>query len=375
MSDVPLGTFCSGGIDSSLYGCYLAEHSAVPLRGFYCEFGDNDPELAYARQIGERLDANLFVSRMETSDAIGVLDDVVRLTDHPFSDFSSLPITFMLKYAKERMEGTASLVECNGGDDCFGFPDLTNESKYALKHRFPGALTRPGAALLRGTGYWKWSTHEGFPARLAALADTHEQDVLDYFLVLAPMRYLGLKGNCDRELSATMAEVFAACGEGYRELGYEGKTTVRQLMHVNSRRWAAKALSVGESLGIRVLYPFLWREVLVEQGKIPWDAKVRDGVVKWPLKRLLEEFMPESFIYRRKSGFVPPFAVWLSDPAFHRKVKGVLLDREAEVHRVVPRATLEELLGDAAAGRPLRHAILNFLWGALFLEMWLDLHG
>lgn len=298
----------SGGIDSSLYGCYLSEAGAGTLKGFYCEFGEADPELAYARQIGERVGADLHVARMETKDALRVLGDVVRLTDHPFSDFSSLPITFTLQQVKERTGEGATLIECNGGDDCFGFPDLTTEAKFALKHRFPGILKRPVAALLGRTPYWKWSTHEGTPARLAALADTHEQSALDYFMVLAPMAYLGLSGARERDasLAATMEDLFSQCGENYDTLSYEAKTTIRQLMHVNSRRWAAKALSVGESLGIRVVYPFLWREVLEEQGRIPWDAKVRNGVVKWPLKRLLEDYMPESFIYRPKSGFVPP---------------------------------------------------------------------
>jgi len=196
-------------------------------------------------------------------------------------------------------------------------------------------------------------------------------------MVLAPMAYLGLKGvrGRDASLAAMMEDHFSQCGEDYDALGYEAKTTIRQLMHVNSRRWAAKALSVGESLGIRVVYPFLWREVLEEQGRIPWDAKVRNGVVKWPLKRLLEDYMPESFIYRPKSGFVPPFAAWLSDPKFNHAVREVLLDRNAVVAQVVPPSTFEELLSDAAAGRKLRHSVLNFLWGALFLEMWLAEHG
>jgi asparagine synthase (glutamine-hydrolysing) len=147
------------------------------------------------------------------------------------------------------------------------------------------------------------------------------------------------------------------------------------LLHVNSRRWAAKALSVGESLGLRVLYPFIWRDVLAVQGRVPWSAKIRDGVVKWPLKRLLERHMPESFIYRRKSGFVPPFARWLTRADFNGRVRDVLFDRDAVVPRIVPPRVLDGLLSDALRGRELRHCILNFLWGALFTEMWIAEHG
>jgi len=233
------------------------------------------------------------------------------------------------------------------------------------------------AAALSHRPNWKWESHEGLLARLSAVADTHEATPLDYALVLSPMNYLGLESSSswDVELSSALDSVFSGCATNYEMLSYEAKTTVRQLIHVNSRRWAAKALSVGESLGLRIVYPFIWREVLVEQGRIPWDAKVRDGIVKWPLKRLLEEFMPRSFIYRRKSGFVPPFATWLTHGDFNGRARDVLLDRNAVVTDVVPSGLLDRLLTDAASGRRLRHSVLNFLWGALFTEMWLREHG
>jgi len=363
----------SGGIDSSLYGCYLNENGAEALQGFYCAFGDDDPELAFAQQIADRLQAEFHITRMGKSDAIRVLDDVTRLTDHPFSDFSSLPITFLFQYARERMGERTMLIECNGGDDCFGFPDLANERKFTWKHRFPQSLKRVIAAACKGTNYWKWEGQEGLVARACALSDSHEKSLLDYFLVLAPLGYLGVSplGEWDDTLHEEMERVFSSCGDDHEGLSYGARTTIRQLLQVNSRRWAAKALSVGESLGIQVVYPFIWREVLVEQGRIPWKLKIKDGIVKWPLKRLLEEYMPGSFIYRKKSGFVPPFATWLTDEAFNHAVREILLDRSAIVAEIIPPDVLENLLSDALEGRQLKHSILNCLWGALFTEMWL----
>lgn len=367
----------SGGIDSSLYGCYLGEAAGRGLRGFYCAFGEEDPELPFARQIAERVGAELRIGEMGRQDALRVLDDATRLTDHPFSDFSSLPITFLLQRVREAAGERSMLVECNGGDDCFGFPDLGSEAKFRLKHRFPGFFKSGVAALLKDRGYWKWESLEGTLARFSALADAHETTPLDYALVLAPVRYLGLQApsGWDQRLREVMDGVFSAWAGDYHRLSYCAKTTVRQLLHVNSRRWAAKALSVGESIGLHVVYPYIWRDVLVEQGRIPWELKIKDGVVKWPLKRLLEEQMPESFIHRAKSGFVPPFAGWLTNGEFNRRAREVLLDRDAAVTQVLPSRMLEELLADALQGRKLRHSILNLLWGALFTEMWLRRHA
>jgi len=367
----------SGGIDSSLYGAYVHEVTRRPLRGFYCAFGDDDPELPYARQVAARLEAELDVARMGQEDALGVLDDVTRLTDHPFADFSSMPTTFLLKRVVERTGKGTVIVECNGGDDCFGFPDLGSEAKFRLKHRIPRSVKRLIAASLRNRGYWKWESHEGPLARLSAVADVHEQSPLNYFLVLTPIEYLGINAprEWDDALYGLLEKGFDDTAEDGGGASYGARTTIRQLLQVNSRRWAAKALSVGDSLGARVVYPYIWRDVLVEQGRIPWDLKIRDGVVKWPLKRLLEEYMPESFIYREKSGFVPPFARWIAHPDFNGRAREVLLARNAHVTEVVPPEMIDRLLSDAVEGRKLRHSVLNFLWGALFTEMWLQAHG
>ncbi len=368
----PSAMLLSGGIDSSLYGCYLDQEKTRPFRGFYCSFGQDDPEQRFARAVAERLGVELEVATMSRDDAMRALDDAVRLADHPFSDFSSLPIVFLLRFIKEHSGGEALVIECNGGDDCFGFPALTQEGKYRLKHAVPGILKRGIARLLARSSCWKWESSEGFLARIASLADAHERSALNYFLLQAPVNYLGMMGSpdWDETLQEIIERTVSGCGEDYDGLSYEAKTTIRQLFYINSARWAAKAFSVGESLGIRVIYPFVWRDVLLEQGKLPWDVKVRDGVVKWPLKRLLEEYMPADFIYRRKSGFVPPFVRWLTDAEFNDRVRSVLLGRGACVSEIIPTRLLQELLDDTRAGKRLRSPILNTLWGAYFAESW-----
>lgn len=369
----PSAMLLSGGIDSSLYGCYLNQEKTEPLQGFYCAFGRDDPEYRYASGIAECLGVHLQVATMGKSDSMRALDDVVRLTDHPFSDFSSLPIVFLLQYIRDRLDQDAVIVECNGGDDCFGFPALLDERKFRMKHTVPGLLKKGIANALAKSTCWKWESSEGALARIASLADVHENSFLNYFLVQAPVNYLSLDrpADWDHSLQELIERTASSCAENHAELGYEAKTTLRQLIYINSARWAAKALSVGESLGLRIVYPFIWHDVLLEQGKLPWSAKVHHGIVKWPLKRLLEEFMPAEFIYRKKSGFVPPFARWLTDADFNDKVQGILLSPGACVNEVVPARVLKELLADARMGRRLRFPILNFLWGAIFAESWI----
>jgi asparagine synthase (glutamine-hydrolysing) len=374
LSRAPIAMLLSGGIDSSLYGCYLKQAGHEPLQSFYCAFGRDDPEFPYAKAIAERIGVSLQVATMGQADALGAVEDAVRLTDHPFSDFSSLPITFLVKFIKERVNQRAMIIECNGGDDCFGFPALLDERKFRTKHLVPGILKKWTAYAFRRTSYWKWESSEGALARIASLADVHEPTPLTYFLVQAPINYLALEipRSWDDTLHELIQRSVTNCGEDHAALSYEARTTIRQLIYINSARWAAKALSVGESLGLRVIYPFIWRDVLEAQGKLAWNAKIHNGIVKWPLKRLLEEFMPGDFIYRKKSGFVPPFVSWLSDREFNANIRQMLLRNDGFVSEIIPARVLDELLTDAVNGKRLRFPILNMLWGAIFAESWVQ---
>ncbi len=374
LSRTPAAMLLSGGIDSSLYGCYLNQAAHEPLQGFYCAFGRDDPEFPFAEAIAKRLGVGLQVATMGQADALGALEDTVRLTDHPFSDFSSLPIAFLLKFIKEHANQQAMVIECNGGDDCFGFPALQFERKFRTKHLVPGALKKLISRTFQKSNYWKWESSEGALARLASLGDVHEPSPMTYFMTLAPVNYLALDVPAlwDETLNELVVKTALGCGDREANLGYEARTTIRQLLYVNSARWAAKALSVGESLGLRVVYPYIFRDVLEEQGKLPWSAKIHDGVVKWPLKKLLEEFMPGDFIYRKKSGFVPPFVRWLTDREFNANARQVLLRSNGFVSEIIPRPVLDKLLTDAGNGKRLRSPVLNLLWGALFTESWIQ---
>jgi len=366
----------SGGIDSSLYALYLSEVGEDRLTGIHCTFGGHDPEFPFAQVLAEKVKARFLVGSMQREDALAILDDTVALTGHPFSDFSSLPITFILKFMKAQVTDIPLLIEGNGGDDCFGFAALATQAKTRVKALFPKACKDAISVLFKNADRWRVGSEEGFLARVLALANVHEINPLNYFLVLTPINFLGL--NTDRSWDTTLTDlmdsVFSRCAKTDAGDSFQAQVTIRQLLHVNSRRWAAKAFSVGESLGIRIVYPFIWRDILIAQGSIPWLAKINNGVVKWPLKRLLEEHMPSDFIYRQKSGFRPPFAQWLTAKDFNQTVRDILLASETSIGRIVPARTIEDLLNKALLGKGLRDMVLNFLWGALFTEMWIRKH-
>jgi asparagine synthase (glutamine-hydrolysing) len=363
----------SGGIDSSLYTMYLKEFSENPIRGIHCTFGDHDPEFPYAKELAQMINAKFLVGNMKEENALEILNDTVNLTGHPFSDFSSMPIVYILKFMKNNSTDLNILIEGNGGDDCFGFPDLNSQNKFRFKNLFPKSLKKSVSRVFKDAKSWKLESQNVLLSKIFALTDVHELNAINYFLVLTPINFLGLNKyeNWDSKINLIMEDGFNSYVNMENPLSYKAKVTIRQLMHVNSRRWAAKAFSVGENLGIRVIYPYIWLDVLTEQGKIPWEVKNYQGIVKWPLKRLLEEYMPKDFIYRKKSGFVPPLVQWLTAKQFNNMVRDTLLAESSNIKRLISPIILNNLLNDALEGENLRHSILNFLWGAFFTEKWI----
>jgi asparagine synthetase B (glutamine-hydrolysing) len=135
--------------------------------------------------------------------------------------------------------------------------------------------------------------------------------------------------------------------------------------------YTAKTYEVPFDGKIQVVYPYLWRDILVEQGNISWAIKIRNGIVKWPLKSLLENYMTKDFIYRKKSAFLPPLERWLMREDVYELLRETLVDRETIIGKVVCQKNLTRLVKQLPRLRNFSLSLCHFLWGTLFTELWL----
>jgi len=109
------------------------------------------------------------------------------------------------------------------------------------------------------------------------------------------------------------------------------KMNVAQFFHINSRLWTAKGYTPADKLNLKMEYPFTWKNILDIQCKVPLNTKTFDNHVKWPLKKLLENYMENDFIYRKKSGFSPPLVRWFKNENVYNYIyksvmNGLLID-------------------------------------------------
>ena len=145
----------SGGIDSSLFLCLMEKALDQPTYSYACRFGPDDPEVLYARQIAKVTDTDLKIFEFSDDNAIDAIQFAVESVVHPFSDFSAVPVAFLLKLIADDRPDCPWIFDGNGGDDCFGLAEQEVLRIWNLMTKMPEPLHRIASYLWLRGGFWK----------------------------------------------------------------------------------------------------------------------------------------------------------------------------------------------------------------------------
>lgn len=316
ISDVPLGAFLSGGIDSSAVVAAMARQSGEPIRTFSIGFSDKSySELAYSRQVSEAFHTDHFVRVLQPD----IRELVTRLSAHldePLGDFSNFPTYLVSQIARERVTVALS---GDGGDEIFGGYEHYVAQKAAAPLDFP--LLRPLHPLLAGVTHLfpPSELKKGWVNRIKRMSEGFRHHPSDRHF-----RWMIFLGGRDKKRlytpeffrpefarrlaqRAPFAEHFAAAGRFpglNRDLYLDLKTYLVDDIMVKVDR-----MSMAVSLESRA--PLLDHKVVEFAFSLPPEMKVRGGVTKWFFKKAMEGVLPENIIYRRKEGFSIPIKNWL----------------------------------------------------------------
>jgi len=316
VSDVPLGAFLSGGLDSSSIVA-LARERNPDIRCFTIESLGRDEQgrvddLPYARRVAEHLGVKLEVVQIDALRMAQDLAQMVEQLDEPLADPAPLNVLYISRLAREH--GIKVLLSGAGGDDLFtGYRRhqalqaerywrwLPPSAQLALKS-FSGSLDQrltvgrrlgklfSGADLdgdARLVHYFLWSSREDLmalysPGFRAALGDASAEDPMLSFLAELPA-----------ETSPLM-----------RMLALEQRffLTDHNLTYTDKMSMAA---------GVEVRVPFLDLDLVEFAQQIPEGFKQRGSEGKWVLKKAMEPYLPHDVIYRPKTGFGAPLRHWM----------------------------------------------------------------
>ena len=371
VADLSASVTISGGIDSSLFLCLMQEATGERKHGYMCRFGSDDPEVSYALQAAEASNTELKVFDLSDGDVEWAIRHAAESSIHPFSDFSAIPVVFLLARIADDRPNCPWIFDGNGGDDCFGLAEQEMLSRWELLTAMPSLFNSIASSLWLRLGLWKRHGLLDIALRKLYQASDSRAHLAPFVFGHSGMTHSD--PNWFSKISNMLQASCDACiGTQCSEPAY-ASFYAAQLLHVCNRLWTTKALGPAHDLGKSMLYPYLWRDVLTCMSKIPRQLKVRNGVAKWPLKKMLEGYMPHDFIYRPKAGFIPPWRRWLRREEVSRFTREALLGGTGYITAILKEKWIERMLKHLKETDVNPPAMtLNTIWGALATELWLQ---
>ncbi|MBS0241154.1 MAG: asparagine synthase (glutamine-hydrolyzing) [Proteobacteria bacterium] len=364
VSDVPIGAFLSGGVDSSAVVAMMARVSSAPVRTFTIGFDEaSHDERQFARQVAERY-GTVHTEIEVKPDAAEIVDRLAFHYDEPFADASSVPTYYVSKAAREHV---TVVVTGDGGDECF----LGYERYLALRRlEKAGQLPAPvlgavkaGLAMLpqaadrvqllrrvrRAAAGFGASASQRYAPFIAYFDDAAKRDLygvdLQARLAHSALDRLEpwLQASTSMPLAAAWTDVHTYLPDDL-------------LVKVD-------IASMANSLEARA--PFLDHELMEWAAGLPEAQRFPGSEPKGLLKSAMEPYLPRELLYRPKMGFAAPIDGWI-DGALKGRVEDALLGARACQRGLFQREAVEALLRRHRAGERQGYRI----WALLMLELW-----
>lgn len=365
MSDVPLGAFLSGGLDSSAVVAYMSQFSPVPVQTFSIGFThDTMNELPQARLVSDYFGTKHTEFVVEPN-AIDLLPKLVSHYEEPFADSSALPSYLVSQMARKHV--TVAL-NGDGGDENFGGYDRYVVQKFGLAYERLGWANRylmsPLVSLTRG------STKLGLE-RARRFVDTLDLGYERRFAAYTPFLterqkqelMVGKLKQAHRHSTYDLMQPFfhnlKATDRLDQTLGADLQTYLPDDL-LTKIDIATMAVSLeGRS-------PFLDHELLELTAKIPSSLKIHGRTKKYIFKQAMTNVLPPEIMNLPKRGFSVPLNDWLKG-SLKDYVKDILLSQSARKRNLFDASVVERMIDDHILGRG---HYAHHLWALLTLEWW-----
>lgn len=371
-SDVPLGAFLSGGIDSSLIAAIAQKQLGHPLKTFSIGFSEKDyDETEFAQLVATRIGSEH--QRFEvTPDALQIMDSLAYHFDEPFGDSSAIPTWYLSECTRKQVTVALS---GDGGDELFAGYDRYRALMFSqgMQQWLPmGSLNLKWMNRLPGAGkrrslwrriqrycevmgqpndkrYMNWIQIFGEAARTELYRDDFIEQLPDrdpiYFLRQAWRR------ASDRDLlsQATLGDL-----QTYLPCDLMTKVDIASMAH-----------------SLEVRQPFLDYRLVEWAASLPSNLKWKWNCSKWLLHRAFQGWIPDAIWKRSKMGFGVPIARWMRGP-MRSHVESMLLGPETRSTQYFRREALQDLVSRHVQGSSDEG---YRLWNLLVLEHWLRRWG
>jgi asparagine synthase (glutamine-hydrolysing) len=364
ISEVPLGAFLSGGVDSSAIVGNMARLSGQPVKTFSIGFNeDSFNELKYARVAADHFGTEHH-EFIVTPDLCEVVDELVWHFDEPFADSSALPTYMVSKMARDYV---TVVLSGDGGDELFaGYTRYLTDKKRSGLAKLPRmlrtGLLQPVSEMLPHSAPGKNYLYNAsldpvdrYIDNISHFSARHKRELYSAGL----RQSMNGTANAGEQMFHDLASSVGT-GDGVDKLLYlDSKTYLPGDILTKVDR-----MSMATSLEARV--PLLDHKLIEFVTKIPSSLKLKGRETKYIFKRALEGLVPESILHRPKQGFGVPIDEWINVQLRDRIREDLLRQRTLERGYFEP-SYIKLLLDEHDRGRRDHSHALWMLW---MLELW-----
>lgn len=376
ISDVPVGVFLSGGVDSSLVASMIQKNSKDPIKTFTIGFNEKDyDEAIYAKEIAKHIGSEHTELYCDTNDMLELINELPHLYDEPFGDSSALPTILVSKLAKEKV---SVVLSGDGGDEAF-----IGYSKYFALNKISKLDKKPLTKSVLKT-LTKLISPENIQSINNLLPKKLKQrNIKDKYQKFKN----AIQSNSFEEMfinassyvdNDTLKRVFKDTNIDFKNTAFnlnleenENISSLDKMMMIDYKTFMVDDVltkvdrsSMGVSIEARE--PLLDHKIIEFSSTIPNSLKYKNGVGKYLLKEVLYKYVPKELIERPKSGFQIPLENWLRSDLKPLVLKYLSKER-LEESAIYNTEEIESILNDLYSNKTVN---VSLIWFILMFEMW-----
>ncbi len=357
LSDRPIGTFLSGGIDSSLVTA-IASKSITDLQTFSIGFEfDQYDESASAKKIAEYLGTNHTELFCTEKDALDIIPKLPSMYGEPFADPSAIPTCMLCRLAREHIVVALS---GDGGDEL-----TQGYSRYQQSTKIKNLLNIPGRRQL-GALTQKISPDDGYLAKIgkSMLVESAAEGCLLASGIFHPIYFDKLRKSRFDLSKSYWQLLFDQVNTYPLDLSWAWV----DLQHFMVEDILTKVDRTSMSVALEVRVPLLDHTVVEAMMTLPKSEKINGNTGKIILRRILEKLLPNELWDRPKQGFSAPMDKWLCGP-LNEMLRDYLSPARLGKENIFDLPFIEKLINDHEKGLKDNQ---YYLWTLLMWEMWKD---
>jgi asparagine synthase (glutamine-hydrolysing) len=368
MSDVPLGMFLSGGVDSSAIAALTRRLTSGPVKTFSVGYEEEHfSELSYAAQVARAIGTDHHEVRVGIDDFFNELPKLIYHEDEPITWPSSVSLYFVSRLAAREVK---VVLTGEGSDEIFGGYEryrwnLINMRAARAYGVLPAFLRSALSKQLQTSSLLRASLRRKLRHSFLGRHATLESLFLDNF-------YCAF--SREEQNSLLGSEPGAVYGNYLRYWqAREGDSLLARMLYADQKTYLVELLMKQDQMSmacsIESRVPLLDHKLVEFSTTIPDAMKIRGGTQKYILKRAVEDLLPHGIIHRKKMGFPTPLRQWLLDERA-RPLYDALRDRRGFLASIVDSGAVESLISRHLQGY---EDATDRLWRLLNLQVWGDL--